>query len=503
MQRQSWYSPEPVLIILESGSSDAIYTHISKGTLKAVAAQKKRKEREEEHYSLPEQEWPPHIKSQVEDFDLFCTTRTQWRKQSLRVPTLDKHRKAIQYVLGFLRYIQGIPLDQLDLTHLLDPFVINSYASWGRERKLASATIQTRISVASLIAQWHFHRSYPELDHTKAESVKAVREWIKAVPHHGDQPHASDAAFAEREISRDQCWEIVNFLAWRCKDLEKQKGVTAEVIDAWMDYLIIAILVTTAPRQREIRDLREKHLILKDNGVIVVRLSLEEHKTGSKTDKGREYPLFTGPMMKELTQDLRYYLQHIRPKNLNHDHLFFIRRGFTRNGHQSRRGDCIRDHTYLAIKVPQLIACVTAHRYGIENAKWTTPHDFRRILATWVCTYGSPEHLAIYAELMGHAIEMLVKIYNKMHPGKLASQAQLAYEQVAAQEHRVKTWTLSGNVEETITSITQMSTDSLISLLKKLVRKLWKALTSRKRASTFERLNQLEREILEDITELF
>jgi integrase len=84
------------------------------------------------------------------------------------------------------------------------------------------------------------------------------------------------------------------------------------------------------------------------------------------------------------------------------------------------------------------MACVTAHLYGIEQAKWTTPHDFRRIIATWVCTYGEPKHLPIFAELLGHSMDMLVHIYNKTHPGALARQSLFAYDEIAAREERMQ-----------------------------------------------------------------
>jgi integrase len=90
-----------------------------------------------------------------------------------------------------------------------------------------------------------------------------MRSYLKTIIiDYGDRPLVSDEACAERELTRQQCWEILDYLGWRCKDLEKQHGITPQVIDAWMDYLLIAFLVTTGARQRELRELQRQYLTL-------------------------------------------------------------------------------------------------------------------------------------------------------------------------------------------------------------------------------------------------
>jgi integrase len=295
----------------------------------------------------------------------------------------------------------------------------------------------------------------------------------------------------------DQCWEILRYLGWRCKDLERQHGITKEVIDAWMDYMILAI-ITTGGRQRECRELTRKKIFVEAHDKIIVKLTPEDHKTGSATDRGREYPLFVGLLQTELSIDFLYYLNHILPKNLGHDYIFFIRQnGLSRDGRESRRGDPIANEIYLADLVTRTVAAITAHLFGIENAKWTTPHDFRRIIATWVCTYGKPEHLPIYAELLGHSVEMLVKLYSKMRPGEHARQAHLAYADIAAREARIREWELSGQ-SELRASPAEMGPVELVVMLKGLVKKLWNALTDYRRSALLKILTREERELLDD-----
>jgi integrase len=49
--------------------------------------------------------------------------------------------------------------------------------------------------------------------------------------------------------------------------------------------------------------------------------------------------------------------------------------------------------------------------FGEENAKRTSPHDFRRIFCTWLYTYGNAEEQEVYAEVMGHSVEQARRTY--------------------------------------------------------------------------------------------
>ena len=399
-------------------------------------------------------------------------------------------------MLGFETTVQGRALEALTLLDLLDQSVLQAFVQGSRDRGISSNTIKADLAAVIPIAQWQFYLSTPDENYSNPEPVKAIRSYLKTIViDYGDRPLVSDEACAERALTRQQCWEILAYLGWHCKDLEKQQGITNQVVNAWMDYLIIAFLVTTAGRQREVREMRRQYLSLEDN-VIIVTLPPEGHKNGNKTGRGREYPLFVGPMQITLTTDLQYYLEHIRPQNLDHDVLFFIRKNVTTPSGQRRRGDAICDEGHLSTTVSKIIAGVTAHLYGIEQAKWTAPHDFRRIIATWVCTYGEPKHLPIFAELLGNSMEMLVQIYNKMHPGALARQSLLAYDEIAAREERMQNFKTLGRAKAA-TSMSEMSQTALVAMLQKLVRKLWHALTQRKQNELLASLSPIEREAID------
>ncbi|MBW4473551.1 MAG: tyrosine-type recombinase/integrase [Stenomitos rutilans HA7619-LM2] len=496
LQAHEQYVPDPAPLVSVSEAVQPAYSHIPKGTLKAVMALKKKREKTKGPIALLERDWTADLITDRQSFDFFLQTVTRWRRKAVTIATLKQCHRSIARVLGYKTREQGIALEALAITDLLDQTLLQAYVESSQKRGLSSNTIKSDMAVVIPIAQWQFHLSTPNENYSNPEPVKAIRSYLKTILiDHRDRPRVSDEACAERELTRQQCWEILDYLSWRCKDLEKQHGMTRQVIDAWMDYLMIAFLVTTGARQRELRELQRQYLALEGN-VIFVKLPPEGHKNGNKTGRGREYPLFVGPMQLSLTTDLQYYLEHIRPQNLDHDFLFFLRLNQARPYGRIRRGDPIRADSYLSNLVSKLIACVTAHLYGIEQAKWTTPHDFRRIIATWVCTYGEPKHLPIFAELLGHSMDMLVKIYNKRHPGDLARQSPFAYDEIAAREERMQDSKDLGRAKAA-TSMSEMSLSALVAMLQKLVRKLWYALTQRKQNEVLASLSPVEREAID------
>ncbi|MBD2038248.1 site-specific integrase [Leptolyngbya sp. FACHB-321] len=496
LQAHEQYVPDPAPLVPVSEAVQPAYTHLPKGTLKAVMALKEKRESTKEKIALLERDWTAKLITDSQSFDSFQQTVTRWRRKAVTRSTLEHFHESIARVLGYRAWEQGIDLEALAITDLLDHTLLQAYVESSRKRGLSSHTIKTDLAVVIPIAQWQFHLSKPDENYSNPEPVKALRSYLKTIfIDYGDRPLVSDEACAERELTRQQCWDILDYLGWRCKDLEKQYGMTHQVIDAWMDYLIIAFLVTTGARQRELRELQRQSLTLEDN-VFFVTLPPEGHKNGNKTGRGRAYPLFVGPMQSTLTADLQYYLEHIRPQNLDHNFLFFLRLNRVKPHGQIRRGDPIRADEYLSRLVSKLVAGVTAHLYGLEQAKWTTPHDFRRIIATWVCTYGEPKHLPIFAELLGNSMDMLVKIYNKRHPDALARQSLFAYEEIVAREERMQAFKSLGRAKAA-TSMSEMSATALVAMLQKLVRKLWHALTQRKQQEVLASLSPIEREAID------
>jgi integrase len=469
LQAQDWYVAEPIaraLVVEES----VTFTHLPK----AASQLKQSKQRTHGNYRLKESEVNPVLREQLQAFDQFCQTISQHRSASNRNITQAEYRQFIYAFLGWRKNIQQIESKDLDLAQFTDPTLLKAYVQWNRDRGMSSNTIEAYVRPVPLVAQFLFIRSSPDASSAEVEqTLKPLRDFRKGIVDQKDRPHASDEACQARSLTPAQCETIVEYLQWRCKDLEKEHGVTNQVVDAWMDYLIIALLVTTGVRQREIRELCPKRLVLEADGTYSVSLQPDDHKTGSKTHKGRGYPLFVGPMRKQLCADLTYYLESIRPQNLDHSYLFFSRKSTTSNGERRYRGTYISHAGVLSQLVPDLISQVAGHLFG--DAKRTTCHDFRRITATWVSTYGEPKHFAMYAEMLGHSEQMLKNLYAKVHPGALAAQVPFGREEITANEARVQGKTVQSAVSEMEAKLAELEEFRTMS------HQMWGALSKTKR----------------------
>lgn len=471
LQTQAWYVAEPILTVSPSEEITP-FTHLPRKSTQAKQSERKAVE----WYGLKESEINSLLWEQIQAFDKFCQSISQYRLKANRDVTQDVYRRFIYLFLGWLKKTQNIDIKNLNLAQFTDIALLKAYEHWNRERGMSSRTIDSYLKPALPIAKFLFYRLFPTADSNQFEQeIKPLREFFSNVIDQKDRPHSSDEACRKRSLTTQQCETIVRYLEWRCKDLEAQQGQTCEVVDAWMDYLIIALLVTTGVRQREIRELCLERLVLEVSGMYSIALRPEEHKIGSITNKGRGYPLFVGPLRKQLCADLSYYLEFIRPKNLDHSCLFFIRRTMTHGEKVSLRGDCIKNATYLSFRIPNLIGRVTEHLFG--DSRKTTCHDFRRITATWVCTYGEPKHFSLYAEMLGHSEQMLRELYAKIHPGALAAQVPFAYEEISADEARIL-----GKTSESGT----MTTEAKLEIALNMLNQVWGALPKAKREDFLE-----------------
>ena len=419
LQEQDWYCSEP-MAPETPGEASPQYTHFERIPVPKEKGKTPIR-------GLQKSELTPHLEQQFREFNLS--------KGKIRDVSVGGYGSWIRQFLRWRRDVQNISAQDLDITEMTDLTILKEYRDWLQGRDLSFNTVKGYLRAAPAIQVWALNQKTQGVDFRHPE-IRKIWGFVNATRDDGRRPRVSDQAYRKRELTLDQCNDVLRYLRWRCKDLETQQGLTAEVVDAWMDYLIIAVLITTGVRQREVRELCSGRLNLSE-GLYSVKLNPEDHKTGSKSDEGRGSPLFVGPLQKELSEDLAHYINHIRPKNLEHDCLFFTRQNTTYKGKVSLRGSPISGSAYLSQLVPELLYRVTAHLFDKEEAKATQCHDFRRITATWVCTYGKPEHLPLYAEMLGMSVEVLSKIYARLHPGVLAAQVPFAYKEIAENAARV------------------------------------------------------------------
>ncbi|MBW4474465.1 MAG: site-specific integrase [Stenomitos rutilans HA7619-LM2] len=171
----------------------------------------------------------------------------------------------------------------------------------------------------------------------------------------------------------------------------------------WQRYLLIAILTYCPVRQRELRELELGRTLFREIDGYVIKLKPEDHKTGSKTGREREFRL---PPI--LTDDLDEWLNTWRPKvQTNHKRVFLrlnLRRmeNFGEPYEGSKLGEIIVRTMYTA----------TGHLFG--EPKRTSPHDFRRIAITWQRKYGSRDQDEALAEMMGHSVREADRTYSQL-----------------------------------------------------------------------------------------
>jgi hypothetical protein len=414
--------------------------------------------------------------------------------------TRGSYITSMRQFLGWRKNIQNIPVEELDFSQITDLALLGKYRTWLEDRGLAYNTVISYLRAPSAFKYFVWDQQFPNTEPPKA-AIDELWSFANATKDNGERPRVSDEAYSLRVLNGHQLNEVLAYLAWRCKALEKQQGLTAEVIDAWMDYLIVALLVTAAVRQREVRQFSLSRLILSE-GYYSVQLKIGDDKTSKKKARGRGYPLFVSssrPQFREdLCKELTYYIEHIRPKNLKHDCLFFIRGNKARNGKSSLRGDRINSTGHLSSLVPNLIYQVTAHLYGEEEAKATQCHDFRRIKATWVCTFGKPEHLSIYSEMLGMSEEVLKKRYARLQSGALAAQAPYADQEITANELKVTSKGLSVKPDApNQVVLSELGSTLTERVLLRMLKIMWSNQSKAKRENTLELFSPLERQVLE------
>ena len=394
-------------------------------------------------YSLKEHELTPKLEKQIQALHMYLTSEYMPARKGdppVRDTTWQNYKEYILSFLGWLKNVQEMNLDDLDITLLANKETLQEYLAWqftarGNGFHHASCICRT----AMCIAKWHYGKNSKRAKFVDCDAVLDIRAIQNELAPRikTDRRTTSPEAFSKKLLDLEQCQEVVEYLRHCCSEKwsDHKKRSLQSVLTSWQNYLIIAILTYTPVRQREIRELQiDKNLRREPDGWWVT-LTPDGHKTGAKTGKGREYPLFAGPAKEQLTRDMDEYIKKWRPKaQLNHDYLFFLR---SRN-YPDRRGMPIPDAQHLTKAVPRVMFRATAILYGKENAKHPSPHDFRRIFDTWLYTYGTPEEQDLYAELMGHSVEEARRTYAMVRSRDKTQRADEAFNAVAERAKRVK-----------------------------------------------------------------
>lgn len=342
------------------------------------------------------------------------------RKDSyLRTATMHSRLVSLRSFLGWLHHSQGRPIDQLTLSLSMDLNLLCAFVSWGINERGNSHAWAMNIGKASLtVAKWHYgpqskRRAYRDIPEIEAIRDK-VAEWSSKTRKEAKRT-VSRLALREKLQTMEELWFVCRYLRRCCYASRRTnyvKGSDYTLMQSWQRYLIIAILTYCPIRQREIRELRLEQTLFRAADCYWVVLEAADHKNGSRTGEGREFPL-----PKHLTADLDEWLSVWRPKvTLAHQYVFFsVDHSKPRSFGQPFTAPAL----YRMVKT--IMFSTTSYLFG--KPKRTTPHDFRRIAVTWQRKYGVAEEQAGLAEMMGHSVEQANRLYWQSTSGQKAQAA--------------------------------------------------------------------------------
>lgn len=410
-------------------------------------------------YACKEENLNSYWKAFLVDFEDFCNiVSPEEENRSYRSGRRKQQKKGVRVIsflkskTDFLRYLgwtirfainpltqKPYKLDELTIKSLYEIEFFKRYIDWQlQERKNTYTAVHHICNLVIKLAQCDLKQETNisrEDAHPLIQPLMSLRNQYR--PHRGEHPHTSVEALEQRLLEHHECEQIVQYLRLKAKFFQKEWDENrlkkrARMENVWQDYLLIAMLTFGAMRQRELAEmeLKGKRLYFdSEDGFYWCCLFPADHKTSGD----REYPLFPGPMQKQLTEDLSEYLNTIRP-SFEHQFVFF-KRGSSRSRF-IHRGEPIEGE--LSEIVQRIMYNASRELFGEEQAKGMCPHDFRRCSATWFAHYGNIEDVMVFAELHGHSPQILMDLYAQVHSKEKTKQAPAVYNQTSAREKAMR-----------------------------------------------------------------
>ncbi|MEP0873657.1 site-specific integrase [Trichocoleus desertorum AS-A10] len=344
-------------------------------------------------------------------FRYFCTAPEVAKRQdrAMRESTFNIYQEVIFCFLGWLKNIRGWSLDDISLELVSNKELLEEFVAWGiSERENGYQWASRAAECAVNISKWLYHKRSKKRDYRDIEEIEELKDYRSDIQKKRKvaPPRLN---LEEKLVTFEECESVVQYLRQCCAPRRSKKSKytgklqkgemrsQTAILRWWQRYLIIAILTYCPVRQREIRELELGRTLFREAEGYRVKLGPEDHKTGSKTGKGREYWL-----PQHLTLDLDEWLNEWRPKaNVEHNFVFF-----------SVGGNGKPDSIGKPLSGPVVSAMVATIMYKFTG-KRPSPHIFRNIAITYQRKYGNAEQQEALAELMGHSVEVANKVYDQ------------------------------------------------------------------------------------------
>ncbi len=373
-------------------------------------------------YGLKEEEFSPALKRQVDQFHRFVTApEIPKRKDSpLRQTTFTTYWHAIRLFFGWMHRFQDVPLEELKLEMMADREWLDEFIAWGiNDRGNGYGWATLKGAAALNVAKWQHYRRSKQAKYRDIEEIEEIRALLLEIAHKREKEPkrtASKEMLEEKLLTFEQCVEVTKYLRKCCAPqrtrLERTGGKRSvaghrrpdrAIMQSWQRYLLIAILTYCPIRQRELRELEVGRTLFREEDGYVVRLQPDDHKTGSKTGKDREFALPSN-----LTADLDEWLNVWRPKIPTEHQRVFIRLAPQKPNDVGK--------PYEGTKLSEVVSRAMYSATGVlyREPKRTSAHDFRRIAITWQRKYGNRDHDEALAEMMGHSVREADRTYSQL-----------------------------------------------------------------------------------------
>ncbi len=372
-------------------------------------------------YGLRDEEFSDTLKNQLEQLHRFLTAPEipKRKDRPLREVTFQTYRNSIRYFFGWMHRFQDVPLDELKLDMMADRDWLDEFIAWGINDRKNGYGWATLVGAAALnVAKWKHYKHSKLAKYRDIQEIEDIRALLLEIAHKRErEPRrtTSKEMLEEKLVTFEQCTDVVKYLRKCCapqrtafrkgqgKNYAGRKRSDEAIMLSWLRYLVVAILTYCPIRQRELRDLELGKTLFREEDGYVLRLRPEDHKTGSKTGKDREFALPA-----HLTADLDEWLNVWRPKISTEHQRVFI--------HVSSKSGQKLGQPYDGVKLSEIVThtmyTATGVLYG--DPKRTSPHDFRRIAITWQRKYGNRNQDEALAEMMGHSVKEADRTYSQL-----------------------------------------------------------------------------------------
>ena len=368
----------------------------------------------------------------------------QRQDKPLRSTSLDTYLVRIKMFLGWVKnvYLPGIELDELNLELITQVELVREFVNWGLSTRGNSyAWADMLVKAAVFVTKWWLSVNPPATDEAELKRVmnalllmgikpttKQISQYSKSLGaeeklaalrayhrslEHLNQPALTQSSRGDKLLTFEQLCQVLDYLKQCCAPLTKNgsKRSLASIRDSYQKYVMIKFLTYCPIRQREIRELSWGRTLFRESDRYVVKLSPSDHKTGSMTGKGREFPL---PDV--LTADLDEWLKVYRP-GVETSHQFAFITLATAYGSEGKPLSQKAFYSAVTSTMKRATHIVLGESLSV------TPHDFRRIAITHHRKFGNVDQAEALAIVMGHSVQEADEIYNLMTPREKAEKA--------------------------------------------------------------------------------